>query len=689
MIYNEVTFLLVTWRNTMKRGLFVVLLTFLIASMAISQAQMAPLPPQPAREPLSERELSLGGFSEVMELTLPGSGIPSAPVTFNALARGSRFTESEPNNTLPEANPLPSTDVMVLGNIYPNTDVDYFSFTAAAGSRLYAAVVTSASANSNTDSQLRLLDSAGALIEMDEDDGSFGALSSSIAGANLTAGGTYYLQVNHFSTTQQLRPYTMYMRVQSGAPAAEVEPNNASTTATPLPDSGWVSGAVTPATDTDWYSLALNAGDTVFLSLDMDPERDTVTWNGQLGLGIFGSPAPNMILVANDGNTTSPNSEAFVMTVKNSGTYYAYVAEPTGILGNTYRLSVSVFSPPPAAGACTTYTNATPLPLTDAGAVTSTIIIPDSITIADLNVGLNLTHAYMLDLDVTLTAPGGNQVGLFTDIGSNTQTGMDLTLDDEAAIPSAFTVVAGMQIQPESAYRLSWFDGQNTSGVWTLSITDDTTANTGTLNSWSLTVCQPAPLPVCQKGFAPKVVFSTNFETNNGGFTSSGTQNEWAHGTPTVAPITTCASGTKCWKTDLLGQYNASSSQDLVSPAIDLTHAAGPVMLSWAQKYQMETTSFDHANVSIYEASDGVLAQTLWEWMDGTMTTIIGAVTINESAGWGTFTRDISSYAGKVVAVKYHLDSDSSVHLAGLAVDDFKITACVPSIKLPAIFRAP
>src|SRR5262249_34118239 len=186
------------------------------------------------------------------------------------------------------------------GGVSPNGDVDYYSFTANAGDRVYAATMTSGSAGSSTDSQLTLLASDGTtVIEFDDDNGSFATLSSSIAGATIPATGTYYLKVNDFTAgTTSERPYELHLRVQSGAPTPEVEGNDTPATANPLPANGWVSGTHDPA-EQDWYSLTLNAGDTVFLSLDLDPERDGVTWNGRLGFGQFGD-AGNMVLFTDD-----------------------------------------------------------------------------------------------------------------------------------------------------------------------------------------------------------------------------------------------------------------------------------------------------------------------------------------------------------------------------------------------------
>ena len=96
--------------------------------------------------------------------------------------------------------------------------------------------MTSFSSNASTDSVLTLFASDGTtVVETDDNDGSLGGSSSSIAGANIVSGGAYFLQVKHFSATNHLRPYHLHVRVQSGSPTAEVEPNDTPGTANALP----------------------------------------------------------------------------------------------------------------------------------------------------------------------------------------------------------------------------------------------------------------------------------------------------------------------------------------------------------------------------------------------------------------------------------------------------------------------
>ena len=65
------------------------------------------------------------------------------------------------------------------------------------------------------------------------------------------------------------------------------------------------------------------------------------------------------------------------------------------------------------------------------------------------------------------------------------------------------------------------------------------------------------------------------------------------------------------------------------------------------------------------------------------------STTINESAGWGLFTADMSAYAGQQTELIFHLDSDSSVQYTGFAVDDVTVTACQVAGAPPNIDVAP
>jgi subtilisin family serine protease/subtilisin-like proprotein convertase family protein len=143
--------------------------------------------------------------------------------------------------------------------------------------------------------------------------------------------------------------------------------------------------------------------------------------------------------------------------------------------------------------AVATYTSTVVKNIPDAGKVTSAIVIADSRTILDLNVRVDITHGRDEDLDVFLITPWGTRIELFTDVGGSGKNFTNTILDDEAATAiNAGTAPFNATYRPEGL--LSAADGKNTSGTWTLEITDDKKgAPKGKLNSWSLTFLYEQP----------------------------------------------------------------------------------------------------------------------------------------------------------------------------------------------------
>lgn len=569
-------------------------------------------------------------------------------------------------------------------------DIDFYSIQVAAGDRLFAAVNTSASLSGN--SLLTVYDADGTtVLEEDNDDGSLGATSSSIAGLTFVTGGVKYLRVVENAGTGQIRPYDLFYRIVSGAPvAADVEPNNTNATASAFPASYFASGTIESATDTaDFFNITLNAGDTIFLSLDANPERDANFWNPRFGMGgaLFG----NFTLLFNDGNVGSAansNSESGTYTVKNAGTYQIFVDPATvGTGGATFTYTIAALVVPADADICTTYNSTNvgqaigPDPAAaSAPNVASTLTIPDAKRISKLKVNLDITHNLMADIDLSLQDTKGDQVVLFNDIGSTTAGTAGLlnlvtTVDDGAAFPiNTFTVINGYNVRPETFSRLSFFEGESAQGLWTLNIWDDVATNAGTLNGWGLTVCEKPSLDT--PAILTQTVVSTDFELNDGGFTHNGTLDEWEYGTPSVTVINGCLSGTKCWKTDLDSNYELSANQNLLSAPIDLTARRGQtVTVKWAQKHAIENATFDTAFAEIREVGTPANARRLWNWQDNTPNGIVASpnVTFIQPTGWRVYEYDISDFAGKTVEIRWNLTTDNSVVFPGIAVDDFSV----------------
>jgi Bacterial pre-peptidase C-terminal domain len=265
--------------------------------------------------------------------------------------------EVEPNNTPATATPLTSVSMCqaASGSISPIGDVDYYSFVAPPGARVWAFVDTSASPAGQNDSLLTLFAPDGTTqIEQDDDDGTatscgttiVNQLSSAIAGRVLTAGGTYYLRVE--GVGEVVTSYKLLVVVTTSA-TAEFEPNNTSITANPIVTSGSPIGvrnsAISPAGDVDYYSVDATAGSTLFISADGDPERDGVGTDVVVDLL---QPDGSTVIISVDNSDNvgfpAPPAEAFCYAVPVSGTYFVRVSGFTSskiTTTGTYSLMVA------------------------------------------------------------------------------------------------------------------------------------------------------------------------------------------------------------------------------------------------------------------------------------------------------------------------------------------------------------
>lgn len=115
-----------------------------------------------------------------------------------------------------------------------------------------------------------------------------------------------------------------------------------------------------------------------------------------------------------------------------------------------------------------TYTNedVAPIPDNDPMGVSSTLEVVESGVISGLSVDVNITHTYRGDLTVTLSK-GETSVVL---------------VDREGA--GADDIVR--------TFDVSEFDGEDSAGVWTLTVVDSANADEGQINSWNLDITRCA-----------------------------------------------------------------------------------------------------------------------------------------------------------------------------------------------------
>lgn len=122
-----------------------------------------------------------------------------------------------------------------------------------------------------------------------------------------------------------------------------------------------------------------------------------------------------------------------------------------------------------------------------------TISVPDDVSITDINLSLNITHAFIEDLEISLVSPEGTMV---TIINQNCGGGnISTTFDDQGAPLICSTGLNTPTAQPVGSFS-DFNNDASAQGDWTLLIVDAFPTDDGTLNSYSLEYCTDEVLSI-------------------------------------------------------------------------------------------------------------------------------------------------------------------------------------------------
>jgi subtilisin-like proprotein convertase family protein len=177
-------------------------------------------------------------------------------------------------------------------------------------------------------------------------------------------------------------------------------------------------------------------------------------------------------------------------------TRYYYWVESTDPQGNIASSSESggVYSFTTAKNVAPEYTSHdTPIVIPDnlTTGISSAVGVADADIVQDVNVSLDVTHAYDGDLTLTLTPPGGTGVTLVNRRGSYGENFTGTTFDDQATTPitSGTAPFTGSFI-PESPLTVA--NGFAASGTWSLKAADQAISDVGTIDTWTLRLTYPS-----------------------------------------------------------------------------------------------------------------------------------------------------------------------------------------------------
>ncbi|MEO0140829.1 MAG: hypothetical protein ABIM88_04700, partial [candidate division WOR-3 bacterium] len=152
-------------------------------------------------------------------------------------------------------------------------------------------------------------------------------------------------------------------------------------------------------------------------------------------------------------------------------------------------------------------------------------------------------------------------------------------------------------------------------------------------------------------------LYYSSYETGNDGFVASGTTGPWSWqwGVPTAGPPS-AHSGTKCWGTNLSGNYEPNADWQLTMPAQNFSGISYPVLTFW-EWYSTET-SYDSGWVEVSTNGGGT-------W------TKVGLASKGSSGAWVQKTIDLSAYGNRAsVLIRFRFTSDGSVQYPGWYIDD-------------------
>jgi subtilisin-like proprotein convertase family protein len=188
------------------------------------------------------------------------------------------------------------------------------------------------------------------------------------------------------------------------------------------------------------------------------------------GVVVTANPGGHAFTTGPDGNYTLANLYAgtYVVTVALPG----YGAPPqvvtleagqqvTGINFAMGQVTEYVFCDAPALA----------IPDNTPAGVSTTMLVTEAGLISDIHCSVDITHTYIGDLIVELTSPAGTVVRLHNGTGG--------TMEDIITTYDLLTPVDGPG-------AMSDFDGENPVGLWTLFVSDNASADIGTLNEWCL-----------------------------------------------------------------------------------------------------------------------------------------------------------------------------------------------------------
>lgn len=229
----------------------------------------------------------------------------------------------------------------------------------------------------------------------------------------------------------------------------------------------------------------------------------TVTWTSAGNSGIAGGANVDILLSTDNGATWAytlltgtPNdgSQAVTLPPGVSGISCRFMVKANANIFfnvNTKAFSIGYT----VTNTCNTYANSTALAIADGTGTTGPVLgpvssnnisVPNTYTLADVNVNVNLTHTYINDVVIAVNHPDATQVMLWNNFCGSTDN-FNITFSDGNATPTCTAANTTGTFGP--AGSLATLNGKPANGTWSILAADGWAGDTGQINSWSVEVC--------------------------------------------------------------------------------------------------------------------------------------------------------------------------------------------------------
>ena len=258
----------------------------------------------------------------------------------------------------------------------------------------------------------------------------------------------------------------------------------------------------------------------VNLATTINPLSSTLTWTANAAATTYDVQVATDIAFTNIIRTATVTSNSYTVTgLSDSSNYFwRVIPKNPSCIGSysggnkftTGQILCDTFVSTNVPITIPTVANTTPF--------ISTLNVPSTNVISDVNVTVNISHTWVKDMTISLISPTGTEIQLVASPCTNSaRANITATFDDSgnSLVCATNPAISGTVIPFQS---LTGFNGQTMNGTWQLKVLDPYNVDGGAINSWSLNLCnlQQATMGIADNTLANFALYPN---PNKGNFT--------------------------------------------------------------------------------------------------------------------------------------------------------------------------